>query len=155
MEQLIPWLVFCLAFLVFCFIKPNGARIFVGIFFIVMALAVNLLLSFVAPQQFVAIGTDASLIPFYEWFFNTVVAAAPPVVGIAAAAGEIAVGFLILSHGRGVRWGLGGAIAFLILITPLGVWTLPNPLMAIGLVRLFAMKFPRSLWHQWARHAAG
>lgn len=155
MEQLIPWLVFCLAFLVFCFARPNGARIFIGIFFIVMALGVNLLLSFVAPEQFVALGTSTPLIPFYGWLFENVVAAAPPVIGIAAAAGEIAVGLLILSHGRAVKWGLAAAIAFLILITPLGVWTLPNPLMAIGLARLLAKEFPRSLWHRWTRPAAG
>lgn len=54
----------------------------------------------------------------------------------------------MLSYGRAVKCGLADAIAFLILITPLGVWTLPNPLMAIGLARLLAKEFPRSLWHR-------
>ncbi len=63
-------------------------------------------------------------------------------------AGEIAAGLLILSYGRAVTCGLAAAIAFLILITPLDVWTLPNPLMAIGLARLLAKDFPRSLWHR-------
>ncbi|MFP5367587.1 MAG: hypothetical protein ACLGIS_12200 [Actinomycetes bacterium] len=57
-------------------------------------------------------------------------------------AGEIAVGLLILSYGRAVKCDLAASIAFLILITPLGVWTLPNPLMAIGLARLLAKEFP-------------
>ena len=148
MEQLIPWLVFCVAFLVFCFARPNCARIFIGIFFIVMALGVNGLLAFVAPEQFVAMGTDAPLIPFYAWVFLNVVAAAPTVVGMLAAAGEIVVGLLVLSHGRKVRVGLLAAIVFLLLVTPLGEWTLPNPLMAVGLARLLNQEFPRSLWQR-------
>lgn len=152
---MIPWLVFCLAFLVFCFIRPNGARIFIGIFFIIMALGVNALLSFVAPEQFVAMGTNAPLIPFYAWFFQNVVAAAPPAVGILAAAGETVVGLLILSHGRRVKLGLLCAIAFLLVITPLGVWTLPNPVMAVGLARLLPREFPRSLWSRKERAVTG
>ncbi|MFB9405652.1 hypothetical protein [Pseudarthrobacter polychromogenes] len=148
MEQLIPWLVFCVAFLVFCFARPNGARIFIGIFFIVMALGVNALLAFVAPEQFVAMGTDDPLIPVYAWVFQNVVAAAPTVVGMLAAAGEIVVGLLVLSHGRKVKVGLLAAIVFLLLVTPLGVWTLPNPLMAVGLARLLTQEFPRSLWQR-------
>ncbi|MFP5367897.1 MAG: hypothetical protein ACLGIS_13835 [Actinomycetes bacterium] len=155
MEQLIPWLVFCLAFLAFCFLRPNGARIFAGIFFIIMALGVNALLSVVNPEMFVAMGTDAPLIPLYPWFFGKVVAAAPAVVGLLAASGEIAVGLLILSHGRGVKLGLLGAIVFLLAITPLGVWTLPNPLMALGLARLLARDYPRSFWHSGWRPVRG
>jgi hypothetical protein len=40
-----------------------------------------------------------------------------------------------------------GAITFLLVITPLGVWTLPNPLMALGLARLLTRDFPRPLWN--------
>lgn len=155
MEQLIPWLLFCLAFLALCFARPKGARIFIGIFFIIMALGVNLLLSFVAPDQFVALGAAGPLIPFYAWVFNNVVAVAPPLVGIVAAAGEVAVGLLILSHGRRVKLGLVAAIVFLLVITPLGVWTLPNPLMAIGLARLLTEDFPHPLWRRKARSVTG
>ncbi|VXC22056.1 conserved membrane hypothetical protein [Arthrobacter sp. 9AX] len=154
MEQLIPWLVFCAAFLLFSLVRPYGARIFIGIFFIVMALGVNALLSFIAPELFVSLGTDKPLIPFYAWIFENVVAAAPPVVGIVAAAGEITVGLLILSRGRRVKLGLIGAIVFLLIITPLGVWTLPNPLMAAGLARLLTKEFPHALWDRRVRGAS-
>ncbi|MCW3767233.1 MULTISPECIES: hypothetical protein [Paenarthrobacter] len=53
--------------------RPNGARTFTGVFFTVMALGVNLLLSVVGLKQFVALDTDAPLIPFYEWFLGNVV----------------------------------------------------------------------------------
>ena len=103
MEQLVPWLIFCIAVIALCLIRPNAARIFIGFFFIVMALAVNAVLSIVAPDQFVRLGADAPLIPFYAWFFERVVAVVPQLVGILAAAGEIAVGLLILSSGRQQR----------------------------------------------------
>lgn len=126
-------------------IRPDAARIFIGVFFIVMAVAVNALLSTIAPDQFVRLGADAPLLPFYTWFFEHVVALAPQVVGILAATGEIAVGLLILSSGRRVKLGLAGAIVFLMVIAPLGVWTLPNPVLAAGLGRLLTKDHPKSM----------
>lgn len=57
---------------------------------------------------------------------------------------ELTVGLLILSHGRKVKIGLALAVAFLLLITPLGIWTLPNPVMVAGAAWLMT-NFPRSL----------
>lgn len=147
MQQLIPWLVFCLAVALVCLFWPNAARIFVGSFFIVMAVAVNVVVSAAAPTQFVKLGADAPLVPFYGWFFRTVVAAAPQAVGFAAAAGEIAVGVLILNRGKRVRLGLICGIVFLLVITPLGIWTLPNPILAAGLALLLRRNFPSSALH--------
>ena len=145
MEQLIPWLIFCIAVLGLCYLRPSAARIFVGIFFIIMAIGVNIVLSFAAPDQFVKLGTGAPLIPLYNWFFQTVVAPAPQVIGIAAAVGETAIGLLILSGGKRAKLGLLGAIIFLIIITPLGVWTLPNPIFAAGLALLLKKEHPKNL----------
>lgn len=159
MEQLIPWLIFCVAVSVLCLVRPHAARIFVGIFFIVMGVGVNLVLSFVAPEQFVQLGAGAPLIPLYGWFFENVVAPAPQVIGILAAAGETAVGLLILRGGRSARLGLVGAIIFLIVVTPLGIWTLPNPVLAAGLAWLLTKEHPRNMLHPlrppWRRTGTG
>lgn len=144
MEQLISWLIFCIAVSGLCLIRPHAARIFVGAFFIMMAVGVNLVLTILAPDQFMKLG-DEPLLPFYGWVFQYVFAPAPQVVGVLAAAGEIAIGLLILSAGRSVKLGLAGAIAFLIVITPLGIWTLPNPLLAGGLAWLLKEEYPRSV----------
>ncbi|WP_235010518.1 hypothetical protein [Arthrobacter sp. SLBN-112] len=125
--------------------RPRAARVFVGIFFIIMAIGVNVVLSMAAPDQFVKLGTDGALLPFYAWVFQTFVAPAPQAVGVLAAAGETAIGLLILSGGSRTRLGLLGAIIFLILITPLGIWTLPNPIFAAGLVLLLRQDYPRNL----------
>ena len=66
MEQLIPALAFYLAVLVLRFVWPEMGRVFVGIFFLVTALGVNVVLALVAPEQFVALGTDAPLVPLYR-----------------------------------------------------------------------------------------
>lgn len=145
MEQLIPWLVFCTAFLALSLWKPTAARIFLGVFFILMAVAVNLVLSLVAPELFVTLGTDDPLVPFYVWAFQNVVTLSPQGFGALAAAVELTVGLLILSHGWKVKIGLALAVAFLLLITPLGIWTLPNPVMAAGAAWLMTKDFPRSL----------
>jgi len=131
--------------LLLCLIRPYAGRVFVGVFFLVMALAVNVVLVLVAPEQFVALGTDAPVLPPYEWFFENVVAVAPPVFGLLAAAYEIAVALLMLGKGRQAKWGLLGGIAFLLAITPLGVWTLGNPIMALALAYLLTKEYDRSL----------
>ena len=128
-----------------CLVRPKAARIFVGVFFIIMAVGVNAALSIAAPEQFVKLGTDSPLTPLYRWFFENVVAPTPQLIGILAAAGESALGLLILSGGRRARLGLLGAIIFLIFITPLGIWTLPNPVLASGLAWLLTKEHPRNL----------
>lgn len=107
-----------------------------GLFFLTMAVGVNLTLVLVSPEQFVALGAGAPLLEPYRWFFGSVVALAPALFGLLAAAYEAAVGLMVLSGGRRARWGLLGGIVFLVGTTPLGVWTLANPVMALALVAL-------------------
>ncbi|PVE17772.1 hypothetical protein DDA93_09800 [Arthrobacter sp. Bz4] len=56
-------------------------------------------------------------------------------------------GLLIFSRGRSVKVGLAGAIAFLNADTPLGIWTLPNLVLAGGLAWLLKEEYPTSVWH--------
>ena len=46
--------IFVLAVVVLCFAKPNAGRIFLGIFFLVMALGVNGSFTFGNPQAYIA-----------------------------------------------------------------------------------------------------
>jgi hypothetical protein len=146
MSQLVPWAVFCLLVLALCILLPRTARTFVGVFFLIMAVGVNWTLSVLAPDLFVGLGTDAPLLAPYRWFFEHVVALAPPAFGLAAGVGEIVLGCLMLAHGRAARLGLLGGALFLVAITPLGVWTLPNPLLAAGLVVLARRRWTTSAW---------
>lgn len=145
MEMLIYFGVFSVLVLVLCVARPHAGRIFLGIFFLIMAIAVNITLVFFAPEQFVALGVDGAILPMYQWFFENVVASAPRVLGLIAAACEITVGLLILHKGTSVKVGLVGGIVFLIAITPLGIWTLANPLLALAMAYLLTKRFDRSL----------
>ena len=145
MQQLITSAVFSVLVLILCLVRPGAGRIFLGIFFLVMAVGVNVVLVLVAPGQFVALGTNDALIPLYRWFFENVVALAPPFFGLLAATYEITIALMMLSKGRYVRWGLIGGIVFLIAITPLGTWTLANPILAVALAYLLTKEYDRSL----------
>ena len=138
-----PWAVFCLLVLLLCLVRPYAGRIFVGIFFLIMAVGVNVVLVLVAPDQFVALGTDAPVVSLYRWFFENVVALVPPLFGLLAAGYEITIALMMLFKGRYVKWGLIGGIVFLIAITPLGIWTLGNPIMALALAYLLTKEYHR------------
>jgi hypothetical protein len=144
-QQLITFAVFRLLVLLLCLVRPGAGRIFLGIFFLVMAIGVNVVLVLISPDLFVGLGTNDALIPLYRLFFENVVAVAPPPFGLLAAAYEVSIALLMLSKGRYVKWGLIGGIVFLIAITPLGVWTLANPILALALAYLLTREYDRSL----------
>jgi len=145
MQQLTTFALFSLLVLLLCLIRPGAGRIFVGLFFLVMAIGVNVVLVLVAPDFFVALGTNDALIPLYRWFFENVIALAPPLFGLLAAAYEITIALMMLSKDKHVKWGLIGGIVFLIGITPLGVWTLANPILAVAMAYLLTKEFDRSI----------
>jgi hypothetical protein len=64
--------------------------------------------------------------------------------GLLAAAYEITIALMMLSRGRCVKWGLIGGIVFLIGITPLGIWTLANPILAVAMAYLLTEVYDRS-----------
>jgi hypothetical protein len=86
------------------------------------------------------------LLPLYRWAFRAIVMSYPLTFAFAAAAFEIAVALLMLSKGRYARVGLITGSLFLLTITPLGVETLPNALLGIGLAYLATKSFPSSFW---------
>lgn len=76
----------------------------------------------------------------------------PLVFGVVMLTFETVTAALILSRGRYVRWGLTGAIVFLIGITPLGLQEVPNVILAAGMASLATRKFPTDVWTMLRRH---
>jgi len=144
MSAVIIWLLFGLAALALSLLKPNVARIGIGLFFLAMALGVNLVMLVVDPQSYIAYGTTA-LIPLYRWVFRTIIALNPPLFVLLLIVYEATVGVMILSKQRAVKLGLIGGILFLIGITPLGVETLANPVMAVALAYLLTKEFDQTV----------
>ncbi len=138
--QLIIWLAFVILVFVFCLAKPNASRIFLGFFFLAMAIGVNIVTVLVAPQSYIEMGKNA-LIPFYRWVFLNIIALNPPLFVLPIAAFQIAIALMMLGKKTYVKIGLAGGIMFLMAITPLGVESLPNLLMALGLALLLRKEF--------------
>jgi hypothetical protein len=121
--------------MLFCIYKPRPARIFVGLFYILMGLGVNLALVFTNPQGFVLIGKEA-LLPFYRPIFDTLVPMAPAVWGLVIALFEITMGIMILGRGLTAKLGLIGYTVFCFAIVPLNWMAFPAWCLALGHIQI-------------------
>ena len=75
------------------------------------------------------------------------VARAPAVFGLLVASYEVTIGLLMMRVGEWGSLGLLGGIVFLVVIAPLGPWTVPNIIMAaaLGAILLRDPRLPSSL----------
>lgn len=137
-------LVFALVFLGLVIFKPTAARIFIGLFFLLMALGVNTPLMLTHPELYPAAGAHA-LLPLYIWFFNTILPLAPIPWIIALICVEISIGCAILSKGSLVHFGLLGGALFCLAIGPVGVEELSSPVIGLGILALLRCRYPTSL----------
>jgi hypothetical protein len=147
--MLIPMIVSCifvLAVVVLCFAKPNAGRIFLGFFFLAMALGVNGSFTFGNPQAYLDYASGA-LIPLYRDLTTSVIAFISPFVfGILVMGFEITMGALILYKRNFVKVGLLGTMLFLAGMAPLSWLQLPWLGLIIAEVHLFQREFEYSLW---------
>ena len=146
--MLIPYIVsviFVLVVMALCLLRPNARRIFLGSFFLVMALGVNGYFTFTNPQGYVDYASGA-LIPLYANVATTVTSWSPRLFGLLLMAFEIVMGLLILHKGRAVKVGLWGTIAFIIGIAPLSLIQLPWLGLVVGQAYLLTKEFDVSFW---------
>jgi len=147
--MLVPMIVssvFVLFVVGLCFIRPNAGRIFLGIFFLVMALGVNGSFTFGNPQAYLDYA-EGALIPFYRDLAVGVINLFTPVIfGLLLMTFEIAMGLLLLHKQKSVKIGLIGTIIFLIGIAPLSIVQLPWLGLIIGQVYLLRKEFDTSFW---------
>jgi hypothetical protein len=135
--------IFILAVVVFCFLKPNAGRIFLGFFFLAMALGVNGSFTFSNPQAYIDYANGA-LIPLYRTITVSVISVSPFLFGILLMAFEIAMGLLLLHKQKSVKLGLLGTMLFLAGMAPLDWVQLPWLGLIISEIYLFRQDFDRS-----------
>ena len=136
--------VFVLAVMILCLIKPNAGRIFLGLFYLVMAIGVNGSFTFTNPQAYVEYASGA-LIPLYRDIALTIVELNPVLFGLLLMVFEIGMGLLLLHKGKSVRIGLIGTMVFLIGIAPLSFVQIPWLGLIIGEAYLLTKEFDTSL----------
>jgi hypothetical protein len=135
--------VFVLAVVVLCFYRPNTGRIFLGIFFLIMAFGVNGSFTFSNPQAYVEYASSA-LIPGYRELALAIVQLNPKIFGALLMVYEVAMGLLLLHRGNAVKVGLIGTMVFLLGIAPLSYLQIPWLGLIIGEMYLFGKDFDRS-----------
>ena len=116
--------VFVFFIVVLCFVKPNAGRIFLGIFFILMAVLVNGLFTFTNPSAYFDYASNA-LIPIYRDLAIVTVSMNPRLFGLLLIFYEIVMGLLLLYKGVYVKIGLIGTMVFIIGIAPLSYLQFP------------------------------
>lgn len=145
LTRVVVWGAFALAIAVLCLVKPQAARVVVGVFFGAMGLFVHGFLVIQNPGGYVSFAQQA-LIPGYREIGVMVTEPNPRAFGIAMLILEVGLAALILSRGLWAKAGLLGAIVFLVGISPLGWDVMPNLLLAAGLCYLLTQDYPRSAW---------
>ena len=146
-RQTIIWAAFSLVALGLALWRPRAGRLALGIFFIGTAVGVNVVLVLAAPDAFADLGTSAPLLSPWGWVFEHVVARAPAAFGLLVASYQVTMGLMMM---KGRQWGslgLAGGIVFLLVIAPLGPWTVSNLIMAaaLGAILLRDLRPPASL----------
>lgn len=106
MDAMIIWSIVFVAFVVLLgILKPNSGRIFLGIFYLVMAIGINLVNAIIDPSTTVKMGEE-SLLEFYRVIFSKVVTQAPTFFILSVAVFQISMGVLILARHNWVKIGL-------------------------------------------------
>ena len=135
---------FALILVLLDFYKPQISRMILGLFFLAMALIVNLPMALSTPEIFVEAGKHA-LLPFYQWFFTVIIAWNPPLFVFPLILFEITVGVLILSKQRSTRIGLILGALFCLFLTPIGIEEITSPLLGLAIILLLRQDFHNSL----------
>lgn len=78
MDEKIIWSIgFVVIVIILCIVKPNIGRIFLGVFYLIMAIGINFVNAITNPQTTIQMG-EASLFCVYREFFSVVVSKAIP-----------------------------------------------------------------------------
>jgi hypothetical protein len=132
---------FAIILALLAYFRPKIGRIVVGVFFLTMALGVNVPVLLSDPTLFAATGANAFL-PIYRWFFGEILGTYPVPFVIALIFFETSVGLLILSKGKAVKLGLIAASLFCLFLTPVGMEEITSPLLIVSFVILMRNEFP-------------
>jgi hypothetical protein len=146
--------VFVTGVIALCYFRPNAGRIFLGFFYLAMALGVNGALILTAPEGYASYAS-MSFWPLYRdlavWLIHLLT---PLVFGVLLIAYEVTLGIMLLSKGRGVKVGLCGVIVFILGIAPLSTLQLPWLGLAVAAGYLLTKDYPRSLPEMLTRRPA-
>jgi hypothetical protein len=123
--------------------KPQICRNTMGIFFLLMALGVNLPLLLTNPGLYPLAGSHA-LIGIYRWFFTAILPIFPEFFISGLIIIEVTIGILILAKNQKAKLGIISGILFCVLIVPVGIEEITAPLIGLALALLLRKQYPNS-----------
>lgn len=144
MQRTLIWAGVSLALVLLGLWRPNLGRAAIGAFFLLMAIAVNIVTIITNPQSYAA-WADTALLPLYREVILRFVAPNPALLVLPVAAYQIAVALALWYRGRVVKLGLVGAMLFLVGIMPLGWEEMANVVLIAGLALLLRHDYPHSI----------
>jgi hypothetical protein len=131
-QQTVIWAAICLVALGLALWRPASGRLVLGLFFIVIAVGVEVAFVLALPDGFVDLDTTAPLLSPW-WALERVVAQAPATFSLLLASYGVAIGLMMVKGGRWGSLGLAGGIVLLLVVAPLCPWTVPGLIMAAAL----------------------
>ena len=136
--------IFVLAIVILCVVRPNAGRIFLGFFYLAMAIGVNgfFLLTYAQGYEEYLSG---ALLPLYQELTARTVALYPVFYGLLLFVFEVAMGLLLLSKRIYVKIGLLGTTIFLMALAPVSTLQWPWLGLAAAQIYLLTKEFDRSL----------
>lgn len=144
MGPLVVGALFTIGFDAWALLRPGGARLFLGFFFIAMGLGVNLTFLLTAPNMF-AEYAGMSWWSAYQWLSGEVIGPYAEVFGVLLVAFEVTTGVLLLSRGRGVKVGLVASMLFVVALVPAHWMQLLWAGMLVGQAALLRRDFDESV----------
>jgi hypothetical protein len=115
---IVAGILFSLLAVILGLLRPHAYRIFLGIFFLVMGIGVNLIFLITQPE-FVYVYGRESWLPLYRTLTERIIGASPGGFGIALIMVEVLMGAFLLSRGVWVKIGLIGTMAFVLALVPI------------------------------------
>ena len=141
---IITGLVFSGLIILLSIFKPEGCRIFLGFFFIVMGLGVNL--SFVITQPFFVYeyGMGAWL-PLFRSLTESIIGLNPVLFGVLLIIFEVLVGVALLGKNNWVNLGILFASAFILFLIPLYYSQIAWSFSVVGVLLLLRKKYENNV----------
>ena len=115
---IVAGILFSLLAMILGLLRPNGYRVFLGIFFLAMGIGVNLAFLLTQPD-FVYVYGRNSWWPLYRTLTERIIGASTGVFGIALIVFEVLMGVFLLSRGVWVKIGLIATMVFVLALIPI------------------------------------
>lgn len=136
----ISGLIFSALIIFLCLFRPEAGRIFLGFFFILMGLGVNL--SFIISQPYFVYEYGMSAwLPLYRTLTESIIGMNPVLFGVLLIIFEVSVGLMLLGKGKWTKAGILLASLFILILIPIYLsqiaWALNIPVLLMLLKRDF------------------